>query len=157
MFAVLLPEYAKWHVRSGVTGARSSLFPFLLPPWRAPGITPLRSGGIGPDSLKRFVGRPRAGIIRQMGIRDFIRQLEEHRERLQRGSDLSITEREETLREAEIMVGMAEAAIKELDSIIRNRRINLPEEHAVRFAQDVFLYLRDEEEKVKEHLRKLAS
>ena len=28
-----------------------------------------------------------------------------------------------------------------------------PEEHAVRFAQDVFLYLRDEEEKVKERLR----
>ena len=92
-----------------------------------------------------------------MGIRDFIRQLEEHRQRLERGPDLSITERDETLREAEIMVGMAEAAIKELDSIIRNRRINLPEEHAVRFAQDVFLYLRDEEEKVKEHLRKLAS
>ena len=92
-----------------------------------------------------------------MGIRDFIRYLEEHRERLERGPDLSDAEREETLREAEIMVGMAEAAIKELDSIIRNRRINLPEEHAVRFAQDVFLYLRDEEEKVKERLRKLAS
>jgi len=92
-----------------------------------------------------------------MGIRDFIRQLEEHRERLERSSDLSDAEREETLREAEMMVGMAEAAIKELESIIRNRRINLPEEHAVRFAQDVFLYLRDEEEKVKERLRKLAS
>ena len=92
-----------------------------------------------------------------MGIRDFIRQLEEHRERLGRSSDLSDAEREETLREAEIMVGMAEAAIKELESIIRNRRINLPEEHAVRFAQDVFLYLRDEEEKVKERLHKLAS
>jgi hypothetical protein len=92
-----------------------------------------------------------------MGIRDFIRYLEEHRERLERGPDLSDAEREETLREAEMMVGMAEAAIKELESIIRNRRINLPEEHAVRFAQDVFLYLRDEEEKVKERLRKLAS
>jgi phenylalanyl-tRNA synthetase alpha subunit len=92
-----------------------------------------------------------------MGIRDFIRYLEEHRERLERGPDLSDAEREETLREAEMMVGMAEAAIKELESIIRNRRINLPEEHAVRFAQDVFLYLRDEEEKVKDRLRKLAS
>jgi phenylalanyl-tRNA synthetase alpha subunit len=92
-----------------------------------------------------------------MGIRDFIRYLEEHRERLERGPDLSDAEREETLREAEMMVGMAEAAITELESIIRNRRINLPEEHAVRFAQDVFLYLRDEEEKVKERLRKLAS
>ena len=92
-----------------------------------------------------------------MGIRDFIRQLEEHRERLERGPDLSAPEREETLREAEMMVGMAEAAIKELESIIRNRRINLPEEHAVRFAQDVFLYLRDEEVKVKERLRRLAS
>jgi phenylalanyl-tRNA synthetase alpha subunit len=92
-----------------------------------------------------------------MGIRDFIRYLEEHRERLERGPDLSDVEREETLREAEMMVGMAEAAIKELESIIRNRRINLPEEHAIRFAQDVFLYLRDEEEKVKERLRKLAS
>jgi phenylalanyl-tRNA synthetase alpha subunit len=92
-----------------------------------------------------------------MGIRDFIRYLEEHRERLERGPDLSDAEREETLREAEMMVGMAEAAIKELESIIRNRRINLPEEHAVRFAQDVFFYLREEEEKVKERLRKLAS
>ena len=92
-----------------------------------------------------------------MGIRDFIRQLEVHRERLERSSDLSNAEREETLREAELMVGMAEAAIKELESIIKNRRINLPEEHAVRFAQDLFLYLRDEEQKVKERLRKLAS
>ena len=92
-----------------------------------------------------------------MGIRDFIRRLEEHRQRLARSSDLSNTEREETLQEAEMMVGMAEAAIKELESIIKNRRINLPEEHAVRFAQDVFLYLRDEEEKVKVRLRKLAS
>jgi phenylalanyl-tRNA synthetase alpha subunit len=37
--------------------------------------------------------------------------------------------------------------------VIGNRRVNLPEEHAVRFAQDVFLYLREEEEKVKEALR----
>ena len=88
-----------------------------------------------------------------MGIRDFIRHLEEHRERLERSSDLSNTEREETLREAEMMVGMAEAAIKELESVIVNRRINLPEEHAVRFAQDIFLYLKDEEERVKEKLR----
>ena len=51
------------------------------------------------------------------------------------------------------MVGMADAAIKELESVLNNRRINLPEEHAIRFAQDVFLYLRDEEEKVKEALR----
>ncbi len=54
------------------------------------------------------------------------------------------------------MVGMADAAIRELESVIGNRRINLPEEHAVRFAQDVFLYLREEEEKVKEALRGLA-
>jgi phenylalanyl-tRNA synthetase alpha subunit len=92
-----------------------------------------------------------------MGIRDFIYYLGEHQRRLQRGADLSAAERDETLREAEMMVGMADAAIKELESVIRNRRINLPEEHAVRFAQDVFLYLRDEEEKVKERLRKLAS
>jgi hypothetical protein len=51
------------------------------------------------------------------------------------------------------MVGMADAAIKELESVLVNRRINLPEEHAVRFAQDVFVYLRDEEKKVKEALR----
>ena len=51
------------------------------------------------------------------------------------------------------MVGMADAAIRELESVIANRRINLPEEHAVRFAQDVFLYLREEEEMVKEALR----
>jgi len=55
------------------------------------------------------------------------------------------------------MVGMADAAIKELESVINNRRINLPEEHAVRFAQDVFHYLRDEEEKVKERVRALVS
>ena len=92
-----------------------------------------------------------------MGIRDFIRYLGEHQERLNKGSALSDAEREETLREAETMVGMAEAAIKELESVIKNRRVNLPEEHAVRFAQDVFLYLREEEEKVKERLSKLVS
>lgn len=92
-----------------------------------------------------------------MGIRDFIRHLEEHRERLRRAPELSDEEREETLREAEMMVGMADAAIKELESVIQNRRVNLPEEHAVRFAQDVFLHLRAEEEKVKEELRRLAS
>jgi hypothetical protein len=92
-----------------------------------------------------------------MGIRDFIRYLREHQERLQRGSELSDAEREETLREAETMVGMADAAVKELESVIKNRRVNLPEEHAVRFAQDVFLYLREEEEKVKERLSKLVS
>ena len=91
-----------------------------------------------------------------MGIRDFIRYLEEHRERLERGSGLSDAERKEILRESEAMVGMAEAAVKELESVINNRRINLPEEHAVRFAQDVFLYLRDEEEKVKERVRALV-
>jgi phenylalanyl-tRNA synthetase alpha subunit len=88
-----------------------------------------------------------------MGIRDFIRHLKEHQDRLERSSELSDAEREETLREAETMVGMAEAAIKELESIIRNRRVNLPEEHAARFAQDVFLYLRDEEERVKDRIR----
>ena len=88
-----------------------------------------------------------------MGIRDFIQHLEEHQELLQRGSALSTPEREEILSEAETMVGMADAAIKELESVLNNRRINLPEEHAIRFAQDVFLYLRDEEERVKEALR----
>ena len=88
-----------------------------------------------------------------MGIRDFIQNLREHQLRLERASELSDAEREETLREAETMVGMANAAIKELESVIRNRRINLPEEHAVRFAQDVFLYLRNEEERVKERIR----
>jgi len=88
-----------------------------------------------------------------VGIRDFIQYLEEHQERMKRGQTLSDAEREETLREAETMVGMADAAIKELDSVLANRRINLPEEHAVRFAQDVFVYLRDEEKKVKEALR----
>lgn len=88
-----------------------------------------------------------------MGIRDFIQYLEAHQERMKRGQILSDAEREETLREAETMVGMADAAIKELESVLANRRINLPEEHAVRFAQDVFVYLRDEEKKVKEALR----
>ena len=92
-----------------------------------------------------------------MGIRDFIRHLKEHQDRLERSSELSDAEREETLREAETMVGMADAAVKELESVIKNRRVNLPEEHAVRFAQDVFLYLREEEEKVKERLSKLVS
>ncbi len=88
-----------------------------------------------------------------MGIRDFIRHLQEHREKSKKPNALSEAEREEILREAEMMVGMAEAAVKELESVIANRRINLPEEHAVRFAQDVFLHLKDEEEKVKEKLR----
>ena len=92
-----------------------------------------------------------------MGIRDFIRYLEEHQERIKEPQGLSETEREETLKEAETMVGMADAAIRELESVLGNRRLNLPEEHAVRFAQDVFLYLRDEEEKVKEALRRRAS
>lgn len=92
-----------------------------------------------------------------MGIRDFIRHLKEHQQRLERPSELSEAEREETLREAETMVGMADAAIRELESVIRSRRINLPEEHAVRFAQDVFLYLREEEERVKERIRALSS
>jgi hypothetical protein len=84
-----------------------------------------------------------------VGIRDFIQYLEEHQERLKSGSELSDAKREETLREAETMVGMATAAIKELESVLENRRVNLPEEHAVRFAQDVFVYLSEEEEKVK--------
>lgn len=92
-----------------------------------------------------------------MGIRDFIRYLEEHREKLERAGDLPAGEREETLRQAEMMVGMANAAVKELESVLKNRRINLPEEHALRFAQDVFLHLRDEEEKVKEGLCRRAS
>ena len=92
-----------------------------------------------------------------MGIRDFIHCLEEHQNRLKRSQSLSDKEREEILREAETMVGMADAAIKELESILGNRRVNLPEEHAVRFAQDVFLYLRDQEQKGKEALREPAS
>ena len=92
-----------------------------------------------------------------MGIRDFIQYLKEHQERLKSGPELSDTVREETLREAETMVGMADAAIRELESVLGNRGVNLPEEHAVRFAQDVFLYLREEEEKVKEALSEPAS
>jgi phenylalanyl-tRNA synthetase alpha subunit len=92
-----------------------------------------------------------------VGIRDFIHLLEEHQDRSKRYHDLSDTEREEILREAETMVGMADAAIKELGSVLVNRRVNLPEEHAVRFAQDVFRYLRDQEQKVKEALREPAS
>ncbi len=92
-----------------------------------------------------------------MGIRDFIRCLDEHQNRLKRSQSLSDKEREETLSEAETMVGMADAAIKELVSVLGNRRVNLPEEHAVRFAQDVFLYLRDQEQKVKEALREPTS
>ena len=92
-----------------------------------------------------------------MGIRDFIRYLDEHQNRMQRSQNLSDKEREETLREAETMVGMADAAVKELESVLGNRRVNLPEEHAVRFAQDVFLYLRDQEQKVKEALREPTS
>ncbi|MDP9476246.1 MAG: hypothetical protein M3R38_11300 [Actinomycetota bacterium] len=88
-----------------------------------------------------------------MGIRDFIEYLREHREKSERPGGLSESERQEVLQEAEMMVGMADAAVRELGSVIANRRINLPEEHAVRFAQDVFLYLKDEEEKVKEKLR----
>ncbi|MCA1730283.1 MAG: hypothetical protein LC751_12995 [Actinobacteria bacterium] len=88
-----------------------------------------------------------------MGIRDFIEYFREHREKTGRSETLSGAERAETLRQAEMMVGMAEAAVKELESVVNNRRVNLPEEHALRFAQDVFLYLRDEEEKVKEKLR----
>ena len=88
-----------------------------------------------------------------MGIRDFIEYLREHRLVTEKPETLSGAEREEILRQAEVMVGMADAAVKELESVVNNRRVNLPEEHALRFAQDVFLYLRDEEERVKEKLR----
>lgn len=87
-----------------------------------------------------------------MGIRDFIEKLGEHRRRLAGG--LSPAEREEVLREAETMVGMMDAAVRELESVIKNRRLNLPEEHAVRFAQDVFRHLREEEERVKADARR---
>jgi hypothetical protein len=86
-----------------------------------------------------------------VGIRDFIELLEEHRERVAGG--LSDAERGEVLREAETMVGMIDGAVRELESVIKNRRLNLPEEHAVRFAQDVFRHLRAEEEKVKAEAR----
>ncbi len=88
-----------------------------------------------------------------MGIRDFIEYLREHREKTDNPQALPDAEREEILRQAEMMVGMTEAAVKELESVVNNRRVNLPEEHALRFAQDIFLYLKDEEEKVKEKLR----
>ncbi len=92
-----------------------------------------------------------------MGIRDFIEYLGEHREKAGRPEALSEAERGEVLREAEMMVGMADAAIRELESVLTNRRVNLPEEHAVRFAQAVFVYLKGEEEKVKERLREHVS
>ena len=88
-----------------------------------------------------------------MGIRDFIEYLRKHRLVAEKPEMLSDTEREEILRQAEVMVGMADAAVKELESVVKNRRVNLPEEHAIRFAQDIFLYLRDEEEGIKEKLR----
>lgn len=88
-----------------------------------------------------------------LGIRDFIEYLREHREKAENPQALPDAEREEILRQAEMMVGMAQAAVKELESVVKNRRVNLPEEHALRFAQDVFLYLKDEEEKIKEKLR----
>jgi len=91
-----------------------------------------------------------------LGIRDFVEYLREHREKARRPESLSDAEREEVLRQAEMMVGMVDAAVKELESVISNRRVNLPEEHALRFAQDVFLYLKDEEERVKERLRQRA-
>ncbi|MGI8649350.1 MAG: hypothetical protein ACR2KW_03065 [Rubrobacter sp.] len=87
-----------------------------------------------------------------MGIRDFIEYLERHRARLGRGAKLSDEERDQTLKEAEMMVGMADAAIRELESVINNRRVNLPEEHAVRFAQDIFRYLKSEEQRIKVEL-----
>ncbi len=92
-----------------------------------------------------------------MGIRDFIEYLEEHREKAGRPEALSEAERGEVLREAEMMVGMADAAIRELESVLTNRRVNLPEEHAVRFAQEIFVHLKGEEEKVKERLREHVS
>ena len=88
-----------------------------------------------------------------MGIRDFIEYLREHRKKVENTEALPEVERAEVLRQAEMMVGMAEAAAKELESVVNNRRVNLPEEHALRFAQDIFLYLIDEEEKIKERLR----
>ena len=92
-----------------------------------------------------------------MGIRDFIEHLEEHREKAGSPESLSEAERGEVLREAEMMVGMADAAIRELESVLTNRRVNLPEEHAVRFAQEIFVHLKGEEEKVKERLREHVS
>ena len=88
-----------------------------------------------------------------MGIRDFIQYLTEHRERLDGEGELSEAEREDILRESEVMVGMMDAAVRELESVIKNRRVNLPEEHALRFAQDVFRHLREGEEQVKAEVR----
>ena len=88
-----------------------------------------------------------------MGIRDFIQYFQEHQEKLNNDAELSAAERSEMLGQAEMMVGMASGAIRELESVLQNRRINLPEEHAIRFAQDVFLFLKEEEEKVKAELR----
>ena len=81
--------------------------------------------------------------------------LTEHRERLEGG--LSEAGREEVLREAEVMVGMIDGAVRELESVLKNRRVNLPEEHAIRFAQDVFRHLREEEEKVKAEVREAGA
>lgn len=92
-----------------------------------------------------------------MGIRDFIRYMQEHRRRLESGADLLAEERKEILEQAEMMVGMAEHAVNELESVLGNRRINLHEEHAIRFAQDIFIHIRDEEEKVKDRLHEQAS
>lgn len=88
-----------------------------------------------------------------MGIRDFIQFYVEHREKLAAPDSIPDTGRAEMLRQAEMMTGMTDAAIKELESVLNNRRVNLHEEHAVRFAQDVFAFLRGEEERVKETLR----
>jgi hypothetical protein len=88
-----------------------------------------------------------------LGIRDFIQYLQEHRDKARRADELSGTVREETLKEAETMVGMADAAVKDLDSVLANRRVNLNEEHALRFAQDIFVHLKQEEEQVSETLR----
>jgi hypothetical protein len=87
-----------------------------------------------------------------LGIRDFIQYLQEHREKSQRADELPEPVREETLKEAETMVDMADA-VKDLDSVLANRRVNLNEEHALRFAQDVFVHLKREEEQIKETLR----
>ena len=90
-----------------------------------------------------------------MGIRDFIELLAEHREKMEGG--FSEEERGEILAEAETMVGMIDAAVRELESVLKNRRVNLPEEHAVRFAQDVFRHLREEEQRIKERLRETGA
>lgn len=92
-----------------------------------------------------------------MGIRDFIRYMEEHRRKMESSTNLSADEKTEILKQAEMMVGMADHAVNELESVLNNRRINLHEEHAIRFAQDIFIHIRDEEEKVKDCLRERAS